>query len=331
MTWSSAALALLAFLAALTSAGCDSVSRIGEDLPRQDARLMLDSPPGAVHAGILLAAERGFDRGEGVRLRVRRPGAGGALRALRRERVDAALVPIAELAGMRAGGDDMVGVMALLQVPSTSVLASAAVASPAGLHGRQVAVGEEGTAMGVLRSIVAGDGGDIGALRTVRRPDAAAALESGRVAAATVDSIAEGVPLLAERPGLREWRPEDFGAPAYPGIVMVVTRRTLDERANVVRALIRTLQRGYREAQVDPASAATVLTEADPRARRDVVEAQLQQVAPRWTSGVGDYGRLRPDVLREWSRWAVDNEVVDRRLRVDEAFATELVTRQSTP
>ena len=318
---------------AAVAGGCGSSSaRIGEDLPRQDARLMLDAPPGAVHAGIALAAERGFDRGEGVRLRLRRPGRGGARGALRRGQVEAAIVPIDELIAMRDRGLDVVGVMAVVQRPLTSVLTSPGIRSGRDLEGRRVAVGAGRADAGVVRAVVTADGGSFGRVTVVRAGESPVAdLTSGRVEAAVVDRIAEGVGARARRPQLRQLLPEDHGAPAYPELVMVATRRTLDEDSSVVRALIRALQRGYREAQVDPESAATALETRGARDDRVALLAQLDAVSPSWTAGAGAYGRLRPDVLRAWARWAAATGILDRRADVERAFATDLVIRQSTP
>ena len=321
----------LACLVALGVGGCGSPSRIGDDLPRQDARLMLDAPARAVHAGVALAAERGFDRGEGVRLRLRRPGARRAPAALRRGEVDAAIVNIDELMAMRDQGLDAVGVMAVVQKPLTTVLTGPRVRSGRDLAGRSVALGEARAARGVLRSVVEAGGARFEQVDLVRTDDPAEALESGRAEAAVVDSIAEGVAARTRRPELRQLRPEENGVPAHPELVMVVTRSTLDEDANVVRALIRALQRGYREAQVDPESAATALTARGAREDRAVLLAQLDAVAPIWTAGAGAYGRLRPEALRAWARWAVASGILERRPRVEEAFETDLVSRQSTP
>jgi ABC-type nitrate/sulfonate/bicarbonate transport system substrate-binding protein len=327
-----ALLASLACLGAVACGGCGGSSRIGEDLPRQDARLMLDAPVGAVHAGIALAAERGFDRGEGVRLRLRRPGPGGALAALRRGQVEAVIVPIDELIALRARGVDAVGVMALVQKPLTTVLTEEEVESGRDLEGRRVALGDGSAALGVLRSVVAADGGDIERVRVVSAGSAAVEqLESGRVGAAVVDRIADGVPARARRRELRQLAPEDNGVPVHPELVVAVDRPTLLEDASVVRALIRALQRGYREAQIDPESAATALAGRGAREDRVTLLAQLDAVGPAWTAGAGAYGRLRPGALRSWARWAVAAGVLERRPDVAEAFATDLVSRQSTP
>ena len=79
-------LLLLTVLAALIFSGCGGSP--GADRPNEDATLLLDFSPNAVHSGIYLATDRGFDEAEGVRLRVRRPGAStDALKLLEAGRV----------------------------------------------------------------------------------------------------------------------------------------------------------------------------------------------------------------------------------------------------
>lgn len=321
----------LACMAAVAVSACGGSSPIGEDLPRKDARLMLDAPAGAVHAGIALAAERGFDTGEGIRLRLRRPGRRGAVADLRRGRVDAAVVPIDELMAIRRRGVDAVGVMALVQRPVLSVVAAPEARSGSDLAGRSVAVRDDRAALGVLRSVVDGDGAQFAAVDVLRSLDPVEALESGQASAAVLHRFEEAVALRRRRPELRELRPEAHGVPPYPGLVIVVRRRTLDEDANVIRALIRTLQRGYREAQIDPESAATALAAIGARSERATLLAQLDAVAPSWTVGVDDYGALRPEVLRDWARWTIRAGVLDERPRVDRAFDTGLVGRAGPP
>jgi ABC-type nitrate/sulfonate/bicarbonate transport system substrate-binding protein len=110
--------ALIAALAAALITGCGGVA--GGDRPDEDATLLLDSRPGAVHAGILLARERGYDEAEGVRLEL--DGPGGAVAKLRDGRADFAILDVRALARARAGGADLVGVYAVLQRPRGPVL-----------------------------------------------------------------------------------------------------------------------------------------------------------------------------------------------------------------
>jgi ABC-type nitrate/sulfonate/bicarbonate transport system substrate-binding protein len=151
------------------------------------------------------------------------------------------------------------------------------------------------------------------------------ALLAGRVAAATAFWNVEGVALRAEKPGIREFRVDDFGAPAYPELVLAVTRATLEDEAPMVRAAIRALQRGYGEAQTDPESALATMVADEPELDPEALAAQFDAVAPAFTAGAAAYGQLRPRVLEAWADWDVEFGILDERPDVGAAFDTSLV------
>jgi ABC-type nitrate/sulfonate/bicarbonate transport system substrate-binding protein len=317
---------LLAALAvALPACGGSS----GGDRPDADATLLLDFAPNAVHAGIYLAEKRGYDDAEGVRLRIRKPTAStDALKLLRGGRADLAILDIHDLGLAVQAGHDLVGVMAIVQRPLAAVLAQPGIRRPRDLEGERVGVTGLPSDEAVLRSVVAGDGGDPDRVRsTTIGFEAVKAMLAGRVAGATAFWNAEGVALRRRRPEVREFRVDDFGAPRYPELVLTVTRRTLEERPDVVRAAIRGLQRGYTQAQADPESAISALLEAERGLDRAVLAAQLDAVAPAFTAGTGAraMGRLLPDVLRAWVAWDVEFGILERPIDVDAAFDTGLV------
>jgi len=246
-------------------AGCGGTT--GSDRPNQEASLLLDFTPNGVHAGIYLATSRGYDDAEGVQLEVQAPSSStDALRLLQGGRADMAILDIHDLGLARETGahpPDIVGVMALVQTPLAAVLAQPEIERPRDLEGRRAGVTGLPSDVAVLRSVVAGDGGDPDQVRTTTIGfEAVKALLAGRVAGATAFWNVEGVALRAERPGTREFRVDEFGAPAYPELVLCVTRRTLEDDRAVVEATIRALQRGYTQAQVDPESAVSALLDA---------------------------------------------------------------------
>ena len=136
--------------------------------------------------------------------------------------------------------------------------------------------------------------------------------------------------LKAQRPGMREFRVDDYGAPSYPELVLTVTRQTLDEKPAVVKATIRALQRGYArgpgrpgERRVDDDSSAS-RTSTAPRS-----SAQLDAVAPEFTAGADEFGQLRPSVLRAWAAWDLKFGILHKPLDVRRAFDTTLVEKPS--
>jgi putative hydroxymethylpyrimidine transport system substrate-binding protein len=323
-------LAVILLLAAV-AAGCGSTT--GEDRPGAELTLLLDFTPNAVHAGLYMAVERGYDEAEGVKLEIRKPGAStDAIALLQARRANMAILDIHDLGLARQKGSDIVGVMALVQRPLAAVLAQPSIRSPRALEGERAGVSGLPSDEAVLRSVVAGDGGDPSKVRiTTIGFQAVKALLAHRVAGATAFWNVEGVALREQRPGIREFRVDDFGAPPYPELVLCVTRATLEDDAPAVRATIRALQRGYGEVQRDPESAIAAMQEAEPGLDAGALAAQLDAVAPAFTAGAPAFGALRPSTLRAWARWDEEFGILSKPLDVGRAFDTTLVERTSNP
>jgi ABC-type nitrate/sulfonate/bicarbonate transport system substrate-binding protein len=322
---------LLLLCTLLLLAGCGGTT--GGDRPDTEPRLLLDFTPNGVHAGIYLAAQRGFDTAEGVRLRIRKPGAStDALRLLATGRTDLAILDIHDLGLARERGQDLVGIMAIVQQPLAAVLAQPGVRTPRDLEGGRVGVTGLPSDDAVLDSIVRGAGGDP---RRVRRTtigfDAVKALLAKRVAGATAFWNVEGVAVRERRPRTREFRVDEYGAPRYPELVLTVTRATLEDRADELRAVIRALQRGYGATQTDPESAVGAMLDRERGLDRATLAAQLDAVAPAFSAGVRDYGRLDRGRLEAWARWDVEFGILKRRPDVARAFDTSLVGRSENP
>ena len=319
---------LLLIAGVLALAGCGGTT--GGDRPNQEASLLLDFTPNGVHAGIYVATARGYDDAEGVALEVQAPSAStDALRLLQGGRADMAILDIHDLGLARETGThppDIVGVMALVQRPLASVLAQPEVRRPRDLEGGRAGVTGLPSDVAVLRSVVAGDGGDPDRVRTTTIGfEAVKALLAGRVDGATAFWNVEGVALRERRPDMQEFRVDDYGAPAYPELVLCVTRDTLEERRPVVEATIRALQRGYVQAQTDPESAVSALLDAETGLDRAAAQAQLDAVAPAFTAGARAYGELREDVLREWAAWDVEFGILEREPDIGRSFDLTLV------
>ena len=309
---------LLLAVAALAGCGANDSARA----PNTDATLLLDFQPNAVHTGIYTAVSRGYDTALGVTLRVRVPtDSTDAVKLLASRTADFAVLDIHDLAIARERGRDLVGVMALVQTPLAAILASPSIRTPRELEGRRVGVTGLPSDDAVLRSIVKGAGGDPSKVESTTIGFAAVrSVLTGRVAAATGFWNVEGVALRARRPGIREFRVEEFGAPAYPELVLAVTRETLQDRASLVRATVAALARGYEEVLSDPANAVSALVRAVEGLDREQVRRQLDAVSPAFTAGARGFGELDRDRLEEWARWEKRFGITRREPEVGLAF-----------
>ena len=314
------AAAAVTLLLAAVLAGCGIGG--GASRPSDDATLVLDFTPNAVHVGIYSAVARDYTGAEGVNLTVRQPSqSSDSIKLLESERADFAILDIHDLGIAREQGAEVVGVMALVQRPLASVLAQPGIRSPRDLEGERVGVTGLPSDRAVLRSIVRGAGGDPARVRETQIGfNAVPALIGGRVAGATAFWNVEGVALARRRPRTRVFRVDQFGAPSYPELILCTTPKTIEERPNTVRALLAALSRGYEYAQTDPESALSDLQAEVPGLDRELLTAELDAVGPAFTAGVSRFGELDPARLGAWSAWDVRFGILERPVDIRRAF-----------
>ncbi len=285
----------------------------GGGLP--SATLVLDFTPNAVHAGIYSALARGYDRASGVRLGVQEPSSStDSVKLLLSGRADFAVLDIHDLAIARAAGRDLVGLLALVQRPLAAVLAQPDVRTPRALAGRQVGVTGLPSDDAVLRSVVAGAGGDPRRVREVTIGfDAVPALLGGHVAAATAFWDVEGVALARRRPGIRDFRVDDYGAPAYPELVVCATAGLVRRAPKLVAATLHALERGYAVTIAQPAQSAADELARVPGLDRSLLLAELGALHGAFTAGPGrPFGAFDRTRLRAWAAWEARFGIVRR-------------------
>src|SRR6201995_2006109 len=105
----------------------------------RSATLVLDFTPNPVHVGIYTALARHFDTAAGVTLHVIAPSAStDSIRLLETGRADFAILDIHDLAIARQRGEDIVGILPIVERPLGSVIVAPAVSSPRQLLGKPV-------------------------------------------------------------------------------------------------------------------------------------------------------------------------------------------------
>jgi putative hydroxymethylpyrimidine transport system substrate-binding protein len=291
-------------------AGCGGAS---PHRPAQ-ATLVLDFTPNAVHAGIYAALAHHYDERAGVQLHVIAPAAStDSIKLLETGRADFAILDIHDLAIARQRGQDVVGIMAIVERPLAAVIAGPAIRSPARLQGRLVGVTGAPSDTAVLNSVVTGSGGDPRRVRTITIGfNAVPAVLTGRVSAATAFWNDEGIALRRAQPGSHVFRVDAYGAPSYPELVLCATRAWLRRNPALARAVLSALVRGYEFAIGHPGAAAAELESRVPGLNPDLVAAQLAALVPAFRRPGGAVGVLDPRVLDRWARWEARFGIVRR-------------------
>ena len=115
------------------------------------------------------------------------------------------------------------------------------------------------------------------------------------------------------------------GAPPYPELVLATLRATLTDNTDLVKGAVEALQRGYREAYIDPDSAVQALTTAVPSLRPAKVAADLDRLGPAFQGTQPTFGELDPARLRAWAAWEPRTGLVKRPPDAARAFDGQYV------
>ncbi len=287
-----------------------------------EATLVLDFQPNAVHAGIYAALADGAYEDAGIELDVREPSAStDAPKLLEAGRAQFAILDIHDLALARERGLDLVGVGAIVHRPLAAVIAGdrEEVSSPADLNGGTVGVTGLPSDDAVLDAVL--ESKDVlpdSVNRVTIGFDSVAALEAGRVDAATAFWNAEGVVLRRLGVPTREFRVDAFGAPRYPELVLTTTPETIGDEPHLVDAVVAATGDGYDAVVADPQAGLDDLVAAVPELDRDEQEAQLDALLE--AGAVGPGLELDRAALDAWARWEAQAGIVAREPVVEDAF-----------
>jgi NitT/TauT family transport system substrate-binding protein/putative hydroxymethylpyrimidine transport system substrate-binding protein len=204
--------ALATLVLAVPMAGCGAADGPGSG---ERVQLALDFTANAVHAPLFAASRTGADRAHGVRLVIRRPGAGpDALKLVAAGELDLGVLDIHDLAIARERGIDVVGVAALVRRPLAALVARAGIRRPRDLEGHDVGVSGLPSDPAFLDAIIGHDGGRLSRVHQITIGfNAVSGILAGKVDAAPVFWNAEGVALRRHRVPTREFRVDDYGAP----------------------------------------------------------------------------------------------------------------------
>jgi putative hydroxymethylpyrimidine transport system substrate-binding protein len=298
-----ALLAAVLGVAALT--GCDGDG--AEPGASQEATLVLDFQPNAVHAGLYAALHRGYFEDAGIDLTIQEPSAStDAPKFLETGRADLAVMDINDFGIALERGLDLRPIAALVQRPLAAVIAADrdAVMRPRDLEGGTVGVTGLPSDDAVLDAVLEADGADPGSVERVTIGfESVAALSAGRVDAATAFWNAEGVTLRRLGVRTREFRIDDYGAEPYPELLVVQA-----SEGEALESFGSALSRAYDEMAREPEAAFEDFLAEVPDTNEANQRAQFE--ALRAARAFGD-GQEDSVGILHWLRFASEHGIVD--------------------
>jgi ABC-type nitrate/sulfonate/bicarbonate transport system substrate-binding protein len=336
-------LALLALVALLlAAAGCGSdddadgsgsgSGSTSSDGGTEQVTVVLDWSPNTNHNGVYLAEAEGWYEEAGLSVDIIEPGDVGSTQLLASGQADVGFTVQEELVPARAQGVPVVGIAAVIEHNTSSLvsLASEGITRPRDLEGK--AYGGFGGALeqALVETLVECDGGDPSKVRFTEVGDAdyRVGMERDQYDAVWIFDGWDGI-RYSEVDGLDiasiPFIEHDDCIPDWYTPILAASEQALEERADVLRTFMDVTARGYREAMADPQAASDALLGAVPELDPQLVEASSEYLSTRYASSPDTWGRIDPDRWSAFVDFLVEAGVVEEAGDVEAGYTDELL------
>lgn len=280
-------------------------------------------------AGFHVARERGLYSRAGIDLELRTvdPYRGDGLAYLVSGEADAAVFPSNRLLVRREQGEALVAVAAVNQrgLETLRTRADSGIRRLRDLEGRRVALNPTPRGRGIVRALVASDGGDPDAVLLVdagsRELDPAD--HFGGLADATFGSYWAWDTLLTTLPAADErvWRVDDALDLRYHSYLLGTTEASADAAPALWEDLVAITAEGFALAAENPDEAADVFDRVTPYFPRRIVERSLELIAPTWFHDE-QWGVVRRELVEPYAAWLGGLGILERPGEWASAFRT---------
>ncbi|MDQ5895893.1 MAG: transporter substrate-binding protein [Actinomycetota bacterium] len=292
----------------------------------QDATLVLDFIPGAVHAGIYEAMQKGYYEENGINLKIIEPtSTADTLKLIDAGKADFGIADGIDLATQIADGREAQGIMAIAQRPPGGLitLEEDGITDPKMLEGETVGVTGVPSDNAILNTIIADAGGNVDDVDVVTIGfNGVQSLEAGKVKAFTGFIPADGVQVEADGYKTRNFPLDEYGGPSYPGLVVFSTESMIGEDPDLMKGFVDATVKGYQDALADPAAAIDALISQTQGIDKELATESFDAWIPLF--GPADtFGQFNQENLESLSTFMVDNDLASEPISPDRYATTE--------
>jgi ABC-type nitrate/sulfonate/bicarbonate transport system substrate-binding protein len=303
-----------------TTAGAGTSTTTGEAefavMPEMtDISLILDFVPGGIHSGIYSALAEGYFEEANLNVDIQPPtSSADTLRLVVADQATIGIAPVADVASLRAQGEDVQIFMALEQVPLGALMSTEAigVSDPSELADSTIGVTGVPSDEAIARFILESSGVDPATVEFITIGfDAVGNLIGQTVDAAIGFWSAEAVVLELEGETPVVWRADEFGAPPYPELVFFTSESRVAEEGDMLQAFYDAVARGYAFAIDDPDAAVQNLADNADGIDVEFAAAEFANVEPYFLGADGNFGTLEEAAFDEYLQWAIDVGILE--------------------
>ena len=302
---------LLGLLGMLLVAACGGGSGGGD----QTVTVQLDWTPNTNHTGIYVALAKGWYKEAGITVKVLPYTDVNPDVVVANGKADIGVSFPPNVVFSRAQGLDVVSVASVLQrgVTELAVLDSSDIKRPRDLDGRLYAGFGLPYEEPIIKTVITTDGGR-GTFRTATLSTAAyEALYARRADFTEIFVTWEGIEADIRGIKLRTFKPDQYGVPDHPAVILIAKGDALTRRKAVLTKFLDITRRGYEFAQKQPEEAAKVFAGYHPKEtfpEPDMVRRSQNMMVPMLLGKDGRWGTQDAPSWNAYTKWLLDSGVV---------------------
>jgi ABC-type nitrate/sulfonate/bicarbonate transport system substrate-binding protein len=325
------ALAVLAATSvALTAAACGS-----DDEPATTAgglkkvQIALDWTPNTNHTGLYVAKEKGFFAAHGLEVEIVQPGDADPSALVAADKIPFAISAQEALTQARAEGAPLVSIAAIIQ-HNTSGFASPKdrnLTKPAQYAGKTYGGWGGAIEAPLLKAVVAADGGDAAAVKTVNVGDSDffAATRKGIdfewifYGWTGIEAELRGEPVNIQY--VKDYDPAlDFYTP-----ILITNEKRVSGDADLVRQFTAAVSEGYTYAAKNAGESADILLKAAPDLDAALVRKSQEWLSPKYQDDAARWGEQKAAVWTGFSDWLYEQKVIATKVDGAKAYTNDFL------
>lgn len=265
-------------------------------------------------------------------MRIIEPGDAGALQLLGTGKADIAFTVQEELIPARAQGVPVVGIAAVVQHNTSSLLAlrSSGIRRPKDLEGRTYGGYGGVLEKALVEKLVRCDGGDPSTVKfaEVGDVDYRVGLDKkqydfvwifdgwDKIRLAEIDRVpVSTIPFIDYTDCIPDWYTP----------MLATTAKEISTRSDVLQRFTDVTARGYRTAMADPSAAASALLKAVPELDAELVRRSAAYLATRYADDPKAWGHQDPAVWARFERFLRGAKLINRDIDVTAAFTDRFI------
>ncbi len=320
---------LAVFLLMLIFSGCATFDESSNEIALKEITLSLDWTPNTNHTGLYVAMDQGYYKEAGLEVEIIQPAGGTAEQLVAADQAQFGISYQESVTFARLQGIPIVSIASIIQ-HNTSGFASLkekGIETPQDFEGKKYGGWGSPVEEATLKALMDKYGADVRKVEIITSGD----VDFFAASEQDVDFawIFEGWTGIEARIKGIDLNYIDLGqeneALDYYTPIIITNEQNINENPDLVRSFMAATTKGYEYAVKNPEESAEILLSHAPELDRELVVESQKFLSDKYLAEAETWGIQREEVWERYTNWLYENELIDEKINVKEAFTNDFL------